>query len=57
MSLTRKDKAKIEDILSSLYSGVVMSLSDPVSNEYKRVDNRLKQELKELRMALDMEAK
>jgi len=54
MNLTRKDKAKIEDILSSLYAGVVMSL-DPVSEEYKRVDKRLKEELKELRTALGME--
>ena len=55
MNLTRKDKAKVEDILSSLYSGVVMSLTDPVSDEYKRVNKRLTEELKELRMALGLE--
>ena len=55
MNLTRKDKAKVEDILSSLYSGVVMSLTDPVSDEYKRVNKRLTEELKELRIALGLE--
>ena len=55
MNLTRKDKAKVEDILASLYAGVVMSLRDPVSEEYKRVDKRLKEELKELRTALGLE--
>ena len=55
MNLTRKDKAKVEDILASLYAGVVMSLRDPVSEEYKRVDKRLKEELKELRTALGRE--
>jgi hypothetical protein len=55
MNLTRKDKAKVEEILSSLYSGVVMSLTDPVSDEYKRVNKRLTEELKELRIALGLE--
>ena len=56
MKLTRKDKAQLEDILASLYSGVVMNLSWP-SSEYKAVDKRLKEELSELRQALGMEVK
>ena len=55
MNLTRKDKAKVEDILSSLYSGVVMSISDPVGEDYKKVSKRLSEELKELRVALGLE--
>ena len=55
MNLPRNHNAKVDDIISSLYAGVVMSLRDPVSEEYKRVDKRLKEELKELRTALGME--
>lgn len=54
MKLTKADKAKVQDHIDQIYAGAVMSLSDPVSDEYRRLSARLSLELKELKNTLGM---
>lgn len=53
MKLTKDNKRKVDEIIISIYSGVVMQL-DPTSSTYKEISNRLSSDLAELRAALGM---
>jgi len=53
VNITKSDKAQIEDIIASIYTGVSMQL-DPTSNTYKEITNKLASNLLELRAALGM---
>lgn len=53
MKLTKDEKYKVEDILGQIYGGVAIAL-DPFSDDYKKITNRLGEDLKELRTLLDL---
>lgn len=53
MKLTKEDKYKVEEIITSIYAGVAMKL-DPTSATYKEITKRLGSDLLELRSTLGM---
>jgi hypothetical protein len=55
LKLTKEERYKIEDIISSIYSGVAISL-DPTDNKelYNKIVNRLIDDLADLRSALNI---
>jgi hypothetical protein len=55
VKLTKTEQYKVEDIISSIYSGVAISL-DPTDNKelYNKIVNRLIDDLADLRSALNI---
>jgi hypothetical protein len=55
LKLTKEERYKVEDIISSIYSGVAISL-DPTDNKelYNKIVNRLIDDLADLRSALNI---
>lgn len=55
MQLTKKEQYKVRDIMDSIYAGVVMAIDPTADNElYLKVSNRLQEDLRDLREALDI---